>query len=373
MNAIAIDQSKPVSSSRFFYLDSIRGLAALSVVLSHYVGAYGIPVHEDLWRYSPLHIFFDGQAAVSLFFVLSGFVLSHKYLHPGKNGAIPEIHYAGYVAARICRIWLPMLAVLLISAAVQYGMTPHHNHVIEQSNWVLTFWSVKSDLPHLLKQALFIRQHVNMQLIPQDWTLRHELILSLMMPVAVLLARKHTLWLIGATLYAVIVFHVSPFSLHFMIGAVLAKHHVQMTNVLAPRLIRIAVVIIGLFLYTFRFTIPHYACFHINDTVAYLITGTGAAILLAFVFASPKAQQLLMNPAISGIGTLSYSVYLSHMIILLAVTPHILDMSPFFPWLSGLTATIALTLALSAPLYHYIELPSISAGRKLAAMLGRLP
>lgn len=343
------------------------------MVLSHYVGAYGIPASEDLWRYSPLHIFFDGQAAVSLFFVLSGFVLSHKYLHPRKNGAIPEIHYAGYVVARICRIWLPMLAVLLISAAAQYWMTPNHNHVIEQSEWASKFWTVQSDITHLLKQALFIRQDLNMQLIPQDWTLRYELILSLMMPVAVLLARKHTLWLVGATFYAVIVFHVSPFALHFMMGAVLAKNYAQLSRCLTSRSIRMAALITGLFFYTFKFTLPHYVKVHIDDQIIYMITGIGSTFLLAFVFGSRKMQQLLLNPVISIIGTLSYSVYLSHMIILLTITPHIIDMSPFSPWVAGMTATIALTLALSFPLYHYVELPSISAGRKLAALLRKLP
>lgn len=62
------------------YLDTIRGLAALTVISEHYVIAYGLPCETPLCQqildFSPLHIWWDGTAAVSMFFVLSGLVLS---------------------------------------------------------------------------------------------------------------------------------------------------------------------------------------------------------------------------------------------------------------------------------------------------------
>ena len=366
-------KTESITSTRFLYLDSIRGLAALSVVGSHYVGAYGIPFAEDVFRYSPLHILFDGAAAVSLFFVLSGFVLSFKYLHPGKNGTIPDIHYAGYVASRICRIWIPLVAVLLLSALAQ-RLAPIPMGGIDQSQWASKFWTVQSDVTHLIKQALFSRQELTMQLIPQDWTLRYELILSLMMPVAVLLAVRHTLWLIGATLYAVIVLHVSPFAFHFMIGAILAKHYYQITEWLKCRdRARITILSVGLLLYTFQFTVPHYLQWELKESVIYLITGAGSSLLLVFVFVSPSTQRALLHPAIHYVGTVSYSVYLSHMIILLSVAPLLLSAVSYGHWTTGLIATILFTVALSSVLYRFVEIPSIEAGRKLSLALRRLP
>src|SRR5690606_7470689 len=65
-------------------LDGLRGWAAVTVFLSHCActlsgAAYAWAVH------SPLRLFLDGQAAVDLFFVLSGFVLTLPFLR-GENG-----------------------------------------------------------------------------------------------------------------------------------------------------------------------------------------------------------------------------------------------------------------------------------------------
>jgi peptidoglycan/LPS O-acetylase OafA/YrhL len=368
----ALKSETKLVSMRLDYLDSIRGLAALSVVGSHYIGAYGIPIAEDIWHYSPLHILFDGAAAVSMFFVLSGFVLAFKYLHPRRNNEIPEIHYAGYVVSRICRIWIPFLATLLLSAIAQRLIMPAPISSLEQAEWAAKFWTSTPDANHLIKQALFSRQDLTMQLIPQDWTLRYELLISLMLPVAILLARRSTLWLIGITVYAIVVLHVSPFFLHFMSGVILAKRHYQIIDLLSRNKTRYIALAIGLVLYTFQFTIPHYMSWQIKEPVMYSITGAGSVFLLAFIFTSENTKEALLHPAVHYIGTVSYSIYLSHMIILLGVTPYVLAALPDslpIHWVTGLTATIAITIALSSILYQFVELPSIALGKKLANLV----
>ena len=76
----------PREGERLTYLDSIRGLAALSVLCSHYCGAYDLPPIVSQWVSNfPLSMCRDGFAGVSIFFVLSGLVLSLKYLRKGKN------------------------------------------------------------------------------------------------------------------------------------------------------------------------------------------------------------------------------------------------------------------------------------------------
>ena len=75
-------------NSRIEYLDSIRGIAAMMVVVYHFIG----------WRWAErtmFHVssmFFNGADAVSFFFVLSGFVLSFKYLQSDKK--IQKANYA---------------------------------------------------------------------------------------------------------------------------------------------------------------------------------------------------------------------------------------------------------------------------------------
>src|SRR4051794_39802460 len=89
------------------FLDSVRGIAALSVVANHYVLAYGMPKWQWVLSRTPLSIWWDGPAAVSMFFVLSGLVLSIKHFHATKNPSLHAFSIGGYCLARVCRIWVP--------------------------------------------------------------------------------------------------------------------------------------------------------------------------------------------------------------------------------------------------------------------------
>ncbi len=81
--------NKEVPEKKLFYLDGARGVAALSVVISHYIQVFypaalngnSQQAHfqwDTLYGYSPLNLFYNRQFAVCLFFVLSGYVLSVK-------------------------------------------------------------------------------------------------------------------------------------------------------------------------------------------------------------------------------------------------------------------------------------------------------
>lgn len=63
-----------MSTKHLTYLDSLRGLAALTVVLSHFIVLF--------WIEPTLipHGYIIGELAVCLFFILSGFVLSQRFL-----------------------------------------------------------------------------------------------------------------------------------------------------------------------------------------------------------------------------------------------------------------------------------------------------
>lgn len=69
-----------IASGRIASLDSLRGLAALSVVVWHIATMF--PFSSDPWfARTPFHIFGDGEEAVAIFFALSGFVLMLPYLN----------------------------------------------------------------------------------------------------------------------------------------------------------------------------------------------------------------------------------------------------------------------------------------------------
>lgn len=107
--------SKPASMERgavrFRFLDGLRGWAAV-VVLLHHLFIDGLPANSfmadrALWA----KVFFlNGTVAVSVFFVISGFSLSIRYLETGDGRALGRI-----AAGRYLRLALPIFAICAVT------------------------------------------------------------------------------------------------------------------------------------------------------------------------------------------------------------------------------------------------------------------
>lgn len=358
------------------WLDSVRGLAALTVIGSHYVNGYDLPCRSDfcnrLLTYSPLHIFWDGAAAVSLFFVLSGLVLSLRYFRHSQQPDIFYFNLGQYCAARICRIWLPYLAALILSALLyQYYHTVAVNlppTIPKQNDWLPSMWGQSAGWGELFKDSFLLGMRMEMVYVPQAWTLSIELALSLLIPVGIILAARGSIWLISFTLFAIYPLGVSPLLFHFMLGMLIAKHHAQINLYLhAKALARWIVVGLGFFLYTIGETLEGLLY---PDLVGWL-TGLGSALLLLCAWASGRIQRILSSPILRYIGKISYSVYLLHFAVLMTATPWFLDLLEATPawfvaaWWAGFTATVILSALLAALFYHFVEAPSMALGKRL--------
>jgi peptidoglycan/LPS O-acetylase OafA/YrhL len=96
-------------------LTPLRGIAALWVVLFHY--CWHLPaIHPD--RYTGA--VYKGYLAVDLFFMLSGFVISHVY-HQVFARRVSGQHYRDFLKARVARIYPLHLTVLLLFVATAIG------------------------------------------------------------------------------------------------------------------------------------------------------------------------------------------------------------------------------------------------------------
>ncbi len=80
-------------------LDSLRGIAAVAVVASHVLAISRIA-------------YFEAHAAVMVFFVLSGAVLTL----PWVRGTAPD--RLGFIVRRVCRLWPPVVAAMVIAVAL---------------------------------------------------------------------------------------------------------------------------------------------------------------------------------------------------------------------------------------------------------------
>src|SRR3979411_2154943 len=105
---------------RIAYLESIRGLAALQVLLLHFFAAFApdlvfaLPAGAavaGIIHLSPLYFLYDGYSAVYIFFGLSGYVWSRAF---ERHLARPSSQILG----RVIRLGLPAVAATLIAAAV---------------------------------------------------------------------------------------------------------------------------------------------------------------------------------------------------------------------------------------------------------------
>ena len=67
-----------VPQGRFYFVDALRGVAALAVALFHAVEGGHIPVLLTVMPSWSVFIIEHGNLGVAVFFVLSGFVISHS-------------------------------------------------------------------------------------------------------------------------------------------------------------------------------------------------------------------------------------------------------------------------------------------------------
>jgi peptidoglycan/LPS O-acetylase OafA/YrhL len=143
---------QPSIPERFYSLDVLRGVGALSVVLWHWqhffapLNPRGVPPDLERLPFFPYLSFFyrHGFTAVELFFCLSGFVFFWLY---GAAVGRREISFGRFAMLRLSRLYPLHIATLLFVAVAQ------------QVYWTLTqryFVYQGNDLYHFILNLLFV-------------------------------------------------------------------------------------------------------------------------------------------------------------------------------------------------------------------------
>ncbi len=362
-------QDKP---TRIEYLDSVRGLASLMVVLYHFVGwqFQGRPE----WIHG-LSIVFNGSDAVSLFFVLSGFVLTYKYFRQDKSLPL-QIDYPKYLIGRIFRLYPAFLVTLLVSFLWVNR---------QQMDGNLLFDVFLKNKRQFWEEAVLYRN--SFPLVGQAWTLAVEMTVSVLVPLFALFLwhnPRHFPYLMIVWLPMGIFF--SQFGFHFMLGMLLSYHFDAVRNYdlkkakWYPYRYLLYLLIGVLFSYRHLSALkplgPTFVYF--TETFlgvnAFTYSGIASFFLLAKIVHSPRLQRVLEVGPLLFLGRISYGLYLVHWAVLFYwLNGH----RSFFEtwagqqaWLLMLSVFLAVSVLLSTLLYYGVEKPFISFGKKMAAKAG---
>lgn len=355
--------------------ESVRGLAILLVFAFHFLGdVYGYEKHPGASYVSSF--VFGGDTGVTLFFVLSGFLLTLPFF----NGA--PLKLGEYMRNRALRI-VPMYYLMVLLAGW----------------WTGQWW--------LVPKALTFQELKISELFPMGavwWSLVVEAQFYLLLPCIVLLAqRKLGRWLVLLLLVAgiYIYWRISLVPMEqlnqpdswasyrntllgrwplFAVGAILAWVHVWLgprlqTSQLASQrwpgalvllcaLLLLAVILHRRVAYLGAF--PAHALWFNH----YVLEAIGWGLFLFALFhLRPFGGSLLVNPIFHRVGLWSYSLYLVHTSVLLMVGGRIArKLGPLSDNPQLLVAVgvglLAISCALSAATYHLVEQPFLNLKRR---------
>jgi len=353
-----------MNGRRFDELDSLRGIAATMVVLSHFFGAtHSTGRQEDLLRILvyPLK---NGEAAVALFFLLSGFVLSLSAWR-GKPQS-----YSVFIVRRICRIYLPYLFGLALSVL---GASIFASHKVSGlSEWFYPTWTGPVDWILVLKHILFIGPRFNVREFNfAFWTLIIEMRVSIILPFFLLLMRRLSfggMWLVCAMTFIIGVvceFRLTPLQIlgwtsFFIAGAIVARAVNLESRHLSRIFSRRSVTLLSLAIFLFGGRLE--PILHLSGLLGRVPSAVGGLATICAALYNRELRSVLNTRALQFMGRISYSLYLLHVTVLYT-TFHLFY--GFVPKTIIFVLYMGGNLVLATISYKLIELPSIELGRRL--------
>lgn len=396
---VAISRGEP---RRLIVLDSIRGIAALIVVVHHCLLTQ--PAFSDFffstWQtaastplqyimfHTPLRIGWDGYEAVTFFYVLSGLVLTLPWAerHPPR--------YLAYGIKRVCRIYLPYLAAIA-GAAVLNMLLIGQAGIPGASDWVNSMtWSNPVTNWVVADHVLMIGHHntVNGVIHSLIWEMRVSLILPfLLIPMArwrgwgvagvfvglvalvivlqiafapagtglALLESRPELGAAGKL--ALELQWTAYYAWFFVLGSLLALYLAPIRRFLSGLTAgaRLGILVAGLLVVQAHWTRIH--------PLQESMVAIGSAMVIAAALAPGGIERFLMHRLFRFLGRISYSLYLVHVPLLLTAVM-LMHRVPILP----LLICIPPAAILLGWLFHVtVAEPCARLGQRLAARFSR--
>jgi peptidoglycan/LPS O-acetylase OafA/YrhL len=364
-------------------LDSVRGLAALAVLLGHTIAVLAWPNYLVGWAGFPVvNILFDGRSAVTMFFVLSGFVLSRPYLVQTPTGQAPRrMFIPTFYLRRFTRIWIPWFFVFCLSAIMRRYLFRSYHTDPPMSELFKHFWSSALSISSFFRQCAFMLHNASQQLLPQDWTLGVELKGSALIPVFIFLVRRHILFLFAAAVPLLAFIPTGSYYVSFILGVFAASHYNLIESIM-HRLafpLKCGILAFGVLLYQTRLWTSHlWGDSVIADHFAWCICSIGCLIIITASLGSDRIQAALSHGMLVFLGRISYSVYLLQVVVLLCVLPPLMhwfnmigvrSMAVLMPL--AVFISVFVTVVSAAFAYRIVEVPSMALGHWSSSFIQR--
>ena len=281
-----------MNTKHISYLDSVRGIACMIVVFMHFFTFFEKP-HWAILQIPPLNFLLSGGFAVCIFFVLSGFVLSYKFIGNGNKWKIIE--------ATIKR-------PVRLLGVVFFTSLPAFSFLLTNDFWTNRIFV---DYDIYIKYFAGIPTHLftfGSLANPPLWTINIEVWGSFLTFGIIFFAEYLNKYTRMAVLTVLLVCFLNTYYCAFIFGIIMAdlhKNYCLKFNIITSFFILIT----GIYLVTY---IPYSGLTIIKP--GYIMAG--AMLLFIFVLYNDKIHNILNSRLLVFIGGISYSLYAIHWLVL---------------------------------------------------------
>lgn len=319
--------------------DGLRGIASLSVVTCHYFisffplgfthlypGSAGSNAAESkltmILNLPVLSLLWNGNLAVSIFFVLSGYVLTKSFF---TSGDIDIIRVRA--AKRYFRFVLPVLASVIFSWAVLSSGYGHWKEaaLISGSSWLGQFWTFEPNIINAFKDGVYGTILNGFSTYnPTLWTMKIEIFGSFLVFAYSTLMRRGVSDFVLFLCVCVIVFSCdkvnAPYYMSFIMGA-----YINLIDFSSLSKYRIPLLLIS-FYFSSADETSNYAWLSsdlwggVHATRVSTVIGSFIIVLL---IVNGMGRRFFDSKPMQVLGRLSFSIYLVHFPIILSLSSYI--------------------------------------------------